>query len=86
MRDDRVAVVERQPQVFAAPPGADDRPAGERLHEVLVTRDVPPDRALVQHLHRRDPPTDGVCVQALPDRLDLGKLGHQIAYCQTVSM
>jgi len=76
VRDDRIAVVQRQPQVFAASADIGHRTARERVHKVDGTRGVPPDGAWVQHLDRLDRPADGPREQAVADGLHLGQFGH----------
>ena len=76
VREDRRAVVERQPQVLTAPPRIDDRPAGERTNEVECARQMAPDRSRMQHFDRVDRSTDRPRGEALADRFDLRQLGH----------
>ena len=86
MGEDRVAGVERQPQVLAAPVHVEDLPPGQYRGEVHRAGQVPADRAGVVHLDGRDGAAGDPAGEAGPDGLDFGQLRHQMVYVQTVIM
>ena len=71
-----VAVVEREPEVLAPPPGGLDAAAGQRLGEAGGPADVTAHRAGVQHVDAGDRGAEHVALEAGADDLDLGELGH----------
>ena len=75
--EQRVAVVERQPEVLAAPAGRLDPPPGQRLGEAGRAARVAPHRARVQHVHPGDRRAEHVPLEPGADDLDLGELGHR---------
>jgi hypothetical protein len=77
--DDRVAGVEREPEVLAAAGHVEDRAAGQHGDEMRVAGQMAADRAGVVHLDGRDGPAGHPLGQALPDGLDLGQLGHGVS-------
>jgi hypothetical protein len=72
--DERVAGVERQPQVLAAAQRRVDTPAGEQVDEVALPGQVTADRARVRHGDRGDPAPDDAAGETEADDLDLGQL------------
>jgi hypothetical protein len=74
--DDRVAGVEREPEVLAAPADVEDLAVGEDGGEVLGAGQVAADGAGVVYLDGVDGPAGDPAGQALAYRLDLGKFWH----------
>ena len=74
--EQRVAVVERQPEVLAAPAGRLDPAAGQRGGEAGRAARVAPHRARVQDVDPGDRRAEHVPLEAGADDLDLGELGH----------
>jgi hypothetical protein len=68
--DERVGVVQRQPQVLAAALHRADRPASQDIGEVHGPRGVAADRARVPDLDARDRPAGDPLVQAAADRFN----------------
>jgi hypothetical protein len=71
-----VGLGHRQPQVLAAAMGGGEGAAGERADEVLGALEVAAHRPRVVHLDGGDGAAGDPAVQAAPDDLDLGQLGH----------
>ncbi len=72
-----VAGVEREPEVLSPAAGREDRPAGQQVDEVLRAGLVPSDGAGMADLHGGDLTAGHALLQAEPDDLHLGELGHR---------
>ncbi len=72
-----VTVVEGQPEVLAPAAHRLDAAAGQRRREARGAARVTAYRPRVEHLHGVDGGPEDVPLQAGPDDLDLGQLGHQ---------
>ncbi len=77
--EQRVAVVERQPEVLAPPAGALDPATGQRGGEALRAARVAAHGPRVQHLDAGDGAAHRVPLEAHAHHFDLGQLGHQSA-------
>jgi hypothetical protein len=75
--DQRVFVVEGQPEVLAAAHDGADPPAGEHVGEVPGAGQVAADRPRVQHLDRGNAPAGDPLVESAADGLHLGQLRHR---------
>ena len=73
---ERVAGVQRQPQVLAAALGGKQRPALEQRAEVVGAGLVPAHRPGVRDLDPLDHPARDAALEAAAHDLDLGQLGH----------
>jgi hypothetical protein len=77
--EDRLTgVLQGQPQVLAAAAGRADAVALQAVGEVVGAGDVPAHGARVQDLGVGDGAVGDPALQAAPDDLDLGQLGHGI--------
>ena len=76
VRDQRRAVVERQPQELAAPHRRHERPALQAPDEGPGSPGLPAQRPGVEDLHPLDAPPQDVTGQPGPHRLDLRQLRH----------
>jgi hypothetical protein len=76
MAQQRVPVVESEPEVLAAATHADDTSAGERVLEVGDAGDVPAYGSRMQHPDVLERRADDVSLEAATNDLDLGKLRH----------
>jgi hypothetical protein len=71
------AVVQREPEVLAAPRNPEHGPSEQLGDEIERAGDVPADRPRMVHLHRGDRAPGHPFLQAPPHGLDLGQLRHR---------
>src|SRR5262249_55334686 len=83
--DDRVAGVEREPEVLAAPADIEDLAVRQDGREMRLTGQVAADRAGVGVLDGVNGAAGDPAGQALAYRLDLGKFRHQMLNFQTAT-